>query len=417
MTSLPLSDEPTTPGDDGTPPDSDWIQIDIDRGSLIGLLLLNTFLTVITLGIYRFWARTKVRRRLWSAITLRGDRFAYTGTGKELFVGFLVALVVLLPFMGVVVLLNSLIPPTAFLQHLAMQVAIGLGAGLLGLMALYFARRYLLTRTQWRGIHGGQDKALGQFMSVHLKAYIPSLLTGGLIQPWADAKTYNYRQSISWFGTARFGAAAKPDALWHIWIPAWLLLVVGYATMIILTLPLTEWTEAAQAAQASGLAPPPRPDINLPGIFACFGAVVIGLGLWFAYTVRRTVVFLGATWLDDMRFNLPVGWRQVVHVPIMAFVFSVVSYLVIIGAAAVVGAIFGKSLNIAAFVVVLTFVMLALINILSVGWVQVEMLRIIGLHLRLHNIGVLDDILNRGQPAPTRGEGLADAIGDIGIGG
>lgn len=417
MTSLPLSDEPATPGSDGTPPRSDWLQVDIDRGSLIGLLLLNTFLTVITLGIYRFWGRTKVRQRLWSAVTLRGDRFAYTGTGKELFVGFLVALVVLLPFMGIVVLLNSLIPPTAFLQQLATQVAIGLGAGLLGLMALYFARRYLLTRTQWRGIHGGQDQVLGPYMAVHLKAYIPSLLTGGLIQPWADAKTYNYRQSISWFGTARFGAAAKPDALWHIWIPAWLLLVVGYATMIALTLPLTEWTEAAQAAQAGGLAPPPQPDINLPGIFACFGAIVVGLGLWFAYTVRRTVLFLGATWLDDMRLDLPVGWRQVVHVPIMAFVFSVVSYLVIIGAAGVVGAIFGKSLNIAAFVVVLTFVMLALINILSVGWVQVEMLRIIGLHLRLHNVGVLDDILNRGQPAPTRGEGLADAIGDIGIGG
>jgi hypothetical protein len=45
---------------------------------------------------------------------------------------------------------------------------------------------------------------------------------------------------------------------------------------------------------------------------------------------------------------------------------------------------------------------------------QVEVLRLIGRHLRLRDMGVLDDLLNRGQPAPSRGEGLADAI-DAGI--
>ncbi|MBJ7414098.1 MAG: DUF898 family protein [Niveispirillum sp.] len=416
MTSLPLSDEPTAPGSDGTPPDSDWIQVNIDRGSLIGLLLLNTFLTVITLGIYRFWARTKVRQRLWSAITLRGDRFAYTGTGKELFVGFLVALVVLLPFLGVITLLNSLIPPTEFVAHVVMQFIIGLGAGLLGLMALYFARRYLLTRTQWRGIHGGQDKALGKYMAVHLKAYLKSALTLGLIQPMADAETFNFRQSITWFGTARFGAAARADGLWSIWIPTWLTLLVGYGFLFSIVMPMSEWTAAAQAAQAAGVAPPPQPEFNLPGFFGSFAAIFVGFGLWFAYVVRRTTLFIGETWLDGMRFDLPISWRQVVHVPIMAFVFYIVALFVIAGLMAVSGAVFGKSIGMVITVFFALFLILALLNLLSVAWVQVELLRVIGLHLRLHHVSVLDDILNRGQPAPTRGEGLADAIGDIGIG-
>ena len=47
--------------------------------------------------------------------------------------------------------LDAMIPPTAFGQHFAFQMAVALGAGLLGLMAMYFARRYLLTRTRWRG--------------------------------------------------------------------------------------------------------------------------------------------------------------------------------------------------------------------------------------------------------------------------
>lgn len=61
-------------------------------GELYVLFIKNLLLTIITLGIYRFWAKTRVRRYLWSHTSLFGDRFEYTGTGKELFLGFLIAL-------------------------------------------------------------------------------------------------------------------------------------------------------------------------------------------------------------------------------------------------------------------------------------------------------------------------------------
>ena len=39
------------------------------RGMPLFFLALKTgFLTVLTLGIYRFWARTRIRRYFWSAI-------------------------------------------------------------------------------------------------------------------------------------------------------------------------------------------------------------------------------------------------------------------------------------------------------------------------------------------------------------
>ena len=61
------------------------------QSGLIGLSIVNFILRILTLGIYHFWGKTEVRRRIWSAVRLNGEPLEYTGTGKELFIGFLVA--------------------------------------------------------------------------------------------------------------------------------------------------------------------------------------------------------------------------------------------------------------------------------------------------------------------------------------
>ena len=60
--------------------------------NVFGLALKNALLTIVTLTLYRFWARTAMRRRLWSRAWIMGDPLEYTGTGWELFRGFLIAL-------------------------------------------------------------------------------------------------------------------------------------------------------------------------------------------------------------------------------------------------------------------------------------------------------------------------------------
>lgn len=310
MSSLPLHQEPDAPLRDGAPPSDGGIEVSIARGPLVGLLLLNALLTILTLGFYRFWARTRVRQRLWSAVSLRGESFTYTGTGKELMIGFLVAMVALLPLGMLVAALTSLIPPADFGKQMLVQTFVGLGAGLLGLTALYFARRYLLTRTRWRGIHGGQDRELGRYMLVHLKAYLPVLLTLGLLQPWADAKTYNYRTGITWFGTERFSANATASGLWRLYLPGWLMIVGGYVLFIVSFWPFMEWSMAAQEAQAAGQPPasPPPPFAVAPWITS-IALILLGSVGFFLYAVRRSIAFLGATRLGDMPFDLPVRTR------------------------------------------------------------------------------------------------------------
>lgn len=69
----------------------------------LGLSLRNGLLNIVTLTLYRFWGKTEVRRRVWHGVRLNGDAFEYTGRGKELFIGFLLALLVLgLPMLLIV---------------------------------------------------------------------------------------------------------------------------------------------------------------------------------------------------------------------------------------------------------------------------------------------------------------------------
>ena len=58
----------------------------------------NVLLIIVTLGIYRFWAAARQRRYLWSRTEVMGDRLEWSGTGKEMFIGFLVVSAFLLPF-------------------------------------------------------------------------------------------------------------------------------------------------------------------------------------------------------------------------------------------------------------------------------------------------------------------------------
>ena len=54
-------------------------------------------LLAFTLGIYRFWLATDIRRFLWSNTEIAGDSLEYTGTAIELLIGFLIAIAVLVP--------------------------------------------------------------------------------------------------------------------------------------------------------------------------------------------------------------------------------------------------------------------------------------------------------------------------------
>jgi uncharacterized membrane protein YjgN (DUF898 family) len=68
-----------------------------DRSEFRRLVTRGAALELVTVGFYRFWLATDIRRHLWSNTIIDGDTAEYTGRGRELLLGFLFALAIIVP--------------------------------------------------------------------------------------------------------------------------------------------------------------------------------------------------------------------------------------------------------------------------------------------------------------------------------
>ena len=153
-------------------------------GELAKIALVNALLTVLTLGIYRFWAKTRVRRYLWSRTSLLGDAFEYTGTGGELFRGFLVvAACVLAPLSAYYWAISLLVSPEQSDLQLALLAPFYATVLFLIGVAVHRARRYRFSRTAWRGIRGAQGGSALTYGASYLGWTLLSAATLGWTYP------------------------------------------------------------------------------------------------------------------------------------------------------------------------------------------------------------------------------------------
>ena len=58
--------------------------------------IVNILLTVVTLGIYYPWAKVRNARYFYANSTLEGKNFEYHATGKQLFIGYIISMVLLI---------------------------------------------------------------------------------------------------------------------------------------------------------------------------------------------------------------------------------------------------------------------------------------------------------------------------------
>ncbi len=199
-------------------------------GELFKIHLVNVVLTILTLGIYRFWARTRIREYLWSQTSFLGDRLEYTGTGKELFLGFLVALAVLVPVsLGYQTLREFLLvqdPTLAVVLDVVFYAALMFLIG----VAIFRARRYRLSRTLWRGIRGGQTGSATDYGARSVAYLLLTILTLGLYAPFMDARLTGYRLNNTWFGDRRFAFDGNGRDLFRPFVVCWLLFIPTLGT-------------------------------------------------------------------------------------------------------------------------------------------------------------------------------------------
>lgn len=95
-----MNDMQWTPvGSEPLPPPLPPTRVDFsgNRSEFRRMVTRGAMLELVTFGFYRFWLVTDIRRHLWANTAIDGDAAEYTGRAKELLIGFLVALAILVP--------------------------------------------------------------------------------------------------------------------------------------------------------------------------------------------------------------------------------------------------------------------------------------------------------------------------------
>lgn len=165
--------------------------------TLLGMHVMNNLLTVLTLGLYSFWGKVKIRKYLLGSTELMGERLTYTGTGKELLSGWWKASAVIAVAYGVPQALSRLVHPAfALALFPVMMVLIP--------FALASSRRYRLSRTTWHGVRFSFNGHPLDYVKLHLKGSLLSVLTLGFYSPRFHALKEEFWRSNTSYGSGSF---------------------------------------------------------------------------------------------------------------------------------------------------------------------------------------------------------------------
>jgi len=245
-------------------------------GTLFGIYLRNILLTLITLGVYYFWAKNRTRTYLVTQCEFEGDRFAWHGTGKELFKGALKLLVIGLPiaFLAFVV---PVLWESVFAQ-LASQAVLFLVYVLLVPLASVASRRYRMTRVSWRGIRFSFRGRARDFFKVYLGGSFLTTITLGLYYPYWQTRIRKFMTDHSYFGNARFGFDGDGKALFGRFL-ALVAVIAGGLVFIGVSFGRVVMSAFAKGERAPDFV---RALMGLIGPLLVSGAVVLVVWLWFA---------------------------------------------------------------------------------------------------------------------------------------
>ena len=253
-------------------------------------------LTLLTLGIYRFWGKTEVRRRLWNAVLLNNQPLEYTGTGWELFLGFIIVLIVIfLPVMALFFALAIYFGPDSPMVNIALIPVYVFFFYLTG-VAVYRATRYRLRRTRWRGIRGTMTGNPWAYGWTYFWTTLTLPFTLGWSYPWRKVKLARMLVDDSHFGTQPFRLDASWKPLLRPFAAAWL--VSAAALGILLLLPLAKEASLIGASQTKEMAP-----------YVIIGFIVLLLAsayFWLRFQASSMNYLTGQTSFGSAGFRLDV---------------------------------------------------------------------------------------------------------------
>ena len=392
------------------------------------LLIRGALLLAVTLGIYRFWLATDVRRILWSNTELAGDGLEYIGTARELLLGFLIAVALLVP-------VNVMFFLAAFSRGLLGQISGTLALvvlALFGQFAVYRARRYRLTRTVYRGVRFHQTGSAWRYAVCALFWWAMIALTLGLAYPFAQASLERFKLRHTYYGDLQGHFVGSGLRLFFRGALLWAIVVVPFLVGMMAAIGEIDWSALAEAMKRGGDDLAGR--IEGANVGAAVSVAVIGV-TWsiiaaaLLYPVFQAMVL--RWWMSGLRFGtLTVTSRLhtgAVYALYLRFTWIALLVGAVIGIAAAIGfaltAILETAFDtgiatqlLATAVLIASYVAVALAySTIYQATVRLRLWKSCVESLEFSGLEALDQVKASGAVSSALGEGLADALNIGGI--
>jgi uncharacterized membrane protein YjgN (DUF898 family) len=419
---------PSVPAAAGEPQDVGVARFHGSERRFLGLLVRGSLFVALTLGIYRFWLATDVRRFLWGNTEIAGDYLEYSGTARELLLGFLMALALLVP----VYALFFIAALDAGLVGTFSGVLAFLVLALLGQFAVYRARRYRLTRTIFRGVRLYQTGSAWRYAFTSALWWVLTIVTAGLALPWGTAVLERYKLRHTHYGTLQGSFVGTGTSLFFRGILLWLIVVGPLLSGAIFALGEINWPGlAAVAGSGADL----TEQLGLIQSELAAAAVIASSALGWSilaaallYPSYRAIVL--RWWISGLRLGEATATSrlrtgQIYHVYLRfvgySILFGMFAGILIAGvASAAFGGLtpsFGKSAasEIAAavlFIATYVFIMLGY-SVVYQATVTIRFWRLSFETTDIRGLRALYEVEARGAAGSPFGEGLADAL-DVG---
>jgi uncharacterized membrane protein YjgN (DUF898 family) len=155
-------------------------------GEYFGIVIVNWLLTAVTLGLYYPWAKANQLKYLYGATALNDDRFAFHGTGREMFKGFIKAIIIFIIIYGIFFLLITWRMPIAALLFMYAAIIAILP------VAIHGSYRYRMSRTSWRGIRFGYRGDRKELIVNFFKWVFFTIITLGIYGSWFSMNLRRY---------------------------------------------------------------------------------------------------------------------------------------------------------------------------------------------------------------------------------
>jgi hypothetical protein len=164
--------------------------------------------------------KTRLRRYYWSSVRPGGHPLEYVGDPMEKLLGFLIAVVALAFYIGIVNLILMYLSFALFQGDVTAYALSFAGVIPIWFYAMYRARRYVLARTRWRGIRFGVEPGAWGYAGRALLHWGITILSLGLLWPRMTFMLEKYKIDRTFLGNQRLEQGGRWQMLYRPFVPA-----------------------------------------------------------------------------------------------------------------------------------------------------------------------------------------------------